>query len=929
MKQIKSFLSMLVALMIMNVASAAITWDGSETEWTQGTGTESDPYLIETPQHLSYLGSLVNAGVSMYNSAYYKQTADFDMNSIQWMPIGTSANKFKGHYDGNNKYISNLQLLAVDNLLGLFGCAKNAEFKGIIIKGDITTPHATDATGSDKTYYSPLLADGESIIFINCINETSINKNFRCSGGIAARLSGSTLTNCTNKGNVVAITVAGGLIGIGDQCNITRCSNSGKVSASSTHATYSGNGTSAGGIAGAFSGCISESYNIGKVSASYSGYNSHVYASGITPGSTNIQIKNCYVRASISAGGWQDSDIEAAGISSGSNITNSYFVGTVSGNPKYSVGGTNSYYDSDVYGSTGSNGKTTAQMKSASMPVILNGNTDSCWMSDVDNINDGYPILKFQKTTATISVNAINGHVQGGGTYSVGSSVTLTAIPNEGFVFSHWSDGNTDNPRTVTATENAHYTAFFISNNIEDKLIFVSHQDGSSIGLASLASHQTIEYSTDGTTWNNMTTATTVTLNSGDMLYMRGVLSDDNTSSDYTQFSMSGSIAASGNINYLWNYQNINEPLKVYCGLSMFKDCSALVKAPELPSTSLAEHCYQFMFQNCTSLLSAPELPATTLANSCYLSMFQECTSLTSAPELPALTLANHCYWRMFRGCTSLATAPELPATILTMYCYNQMFMQTAITRAPELRAPVLADNCYYGMFYQCSQLNYIQCFATDVSASGCTEKWVQGVATSGTFVKNSTMNKWVIGNNGIPTGWMTEDYVVLNEYEVTFVDWDGTILKTEHVLEGTSATAPENPSREWHTFTGWDKDFSIITTNLIVTAQYKEGQTLDYTLLFTNGNDNSEIATRFIALELPAPPTIAGFLFQKWVIVGGDLDGVIEIQAIYSYQGAATSAPAEVVINSANPTRKLIRNGNVYILMGDKTYTVTGQEIK
>ena len=60
------------------------------------------------------------------------------------------------------------------------------------------------------------------------------------------------------------------------------------------------------------------------------------------------------------------------------------------------------------------------------------------------------------------------------------------------------------------------------------------------------------------------------------------------------------------------------------------------------------------MFRNCTSLTIAPELPATTLADRCYSYMFNGCTSLTTAPKLPATTLANYCYNYMFSDCTSL-----------------------------------------------------------------------------------------------------------------------------------------------------------------------------------------------------------------------------------------------------------------------------------
>ena len=71
---------------------------------------------------------------------------------------------------------------------------------------------------------------------------------------------------------------------------------------------------------------------------------------------------------------------------------------------------------------------------------------------------------------------------------------------------------------------------------------------------------------------------------------------------------------------------------------------------------TLFYECYNSMFRGCTSLVQAPELPATTLAGYCYGYMFYGCTSLVQAPLLPATTLASSCYRNMFYGCTSLAS---------------------------------------------------------------------------------------------------------------------------------------------------------------------------------------------------------------------------------------------------------------------------------
>ncbi|MBO5346397.1 MAG: InlB B-repeat-containing protein [Paludibacteraceae bacterium] len=70
----------------------------------------------------------------------------------------------------------------------------------------------------------------------------------------------------------------------------------------------------------------------------------------------------------------------------------------------------------------------------------------------------------FEANTFAITT-AVNddamGSVTKGGEYAYGSEITLTATPNDGYRFAQWSDGNTDNPRTITVTENKTYTAEF------------------------------------------------------------------------------------------------------------------------------------------------------------------------------------------------------------------------------------------------------------------------------------------------------------------------------------------------------------------------------------------------------------------------------------------------------------------------------------
>ena len=195
------------------------------------------------------------------------------------------------------------------------------------------------------------------------------------------------------------------------------------------------------------------------------------------------------------------------------------------------------------------------------------------------------------------------------------------------------------------------------------------------------------------------------------------------------------------------------------CYDSMFFNCTSLTTAPNLPATTLTDSCYNLMFYGCTSLTSAPQLPATTFTDSCYAGMFFNCTSLTTAPNLPATTLTDSCYASMFFNCTSLTTAPNLPATTLAYRCYDSMFFNcTSLTTAPNLPATTLADRCYLQMFRGCTSLNYIKCLSTDMSAEDCLAAWVDGVASSGTFVKDSSADWGTCGQNAIPCEWNVEE---------------------------------------------------------------------------------------------------------------------------------------------------------------------------
>ena len=145
-----------------------------------------------------------------------------------------------------------------------------------------------------------------------------------------------------------------------------------------------------------------------------------------------------------------------------------------------------------------------------------------------------------------------------------------------------------------------------------------------------------------------------------------------------------------------------------------------------------------------------------------FCSIFKESKAVSAKNLiLPATILTDYCYRAMFSKATLLTVAPALPATTLSLGCYWYMFEECPITTAPDLLAETLVNECYGNMFARCTSLNYIKCMATSgFNATSCKSNWVESVASSGTFVKASSVeaSTWTRGIHGIPNNWTVYD---------------------------------------------------------------------------------------------------------------------------------------------------------------------------
>ena len=493
---IKKIIFFTVALLGISNAFAVVTWDGTtKTAWTQGSGTEADPFIISSPNHLAYLAQQVKAG-NTYDGVYFKQTEDFNLNSKTWTSIGTTSKKFAGNYDGGGKIISNLKN-------GLFGYIANASLKNLTIDGtysgsgssmfvsytdgatEISNCHnkSTSSGSISASIFGCIVgkAEGTSITIENCSNQGNVQavgseSNSYLGGIIGYSSATTTLKNCYNSGDIQMsrgiyvgdylkyYVYAAGLIGylLTVNSTIDQCYNAGSVTAyGSSSKNTSGVETYAFGLSGRnlyddqVVQTITRCYNTGNITSSAGGYGA---GSSSVALSSSGKLTACYVvNCKLTATSTYTYSTNSIGL--GGGIKEScYYAGTQS----VGISGSNVYSNSSsVYGTA--KYKSEEALKAPSMIPLLN-TLDEYFTMDYEGINDGYPILKWQAGTryniiATCDAN--RGSVTGGGEYPNGYAATLTATPKNGCTFVGWSDGNTDNPRTVTVSGEAAYFAQF------------------------------------------------------------------------------------------------------------------------------------------------------------------------------------------------------------------------------------------------------------------------------------------------------------------------------------------------------------------------------------------------------------------------------------------------------------------------------------
>jgi hypothetical protein len=260
---------------VLYIFSQFLVADGTLPE---GSGTEGDPYLIETLDNLLWLSTTEDV---WEDDAYFLQTADIDATETQtwnigdhdnnyntpdeamgFSPIGSESYEsyFSGNYNGDNHVISNLFMNRPRlNWAGLFSRANYTEI----------------------------------------LNLGLVNVDFNCDdvlGGFAGEINNSTIINCFCTGNLLSESYVGGLVGMNYSSTISNSFTNGDFNATEliVGGLVGGNGNSA----------ITNCYSMG-----------HVIAGGVIPSfghtagglvgfsSSNSTIINCFSNTGVAGYG--------------------------------------------------------------------------------------------------------------------------------------------------------------------------------------------------------------------------------------------------------------------------------------------------------------------------------------------------------------------------------------------------------------------------------------------------------------------------------------------------------------------------------------------------------------------------------------------------------------------------------------------------
>ncbi len=363
-----------------------------------GKGTEAEPFILKTAEHLEWFRDYVNVGKSSACAKIADDVEEIDMSTVchkadaekqvaelSWTPIGNYSNQYQGTFDGNGKTIRNLFISSTSDEIGFFGYAADCRIKNITFDN-------AKVKGNDNCSTGILAGCAGSCVIenIKTTGNCSVEGKYE-TGGIAGRANGN-ISNCENHAIVNGLHSVGGIVGIcfDSENSITSCANYGEIT---------GTEDFVGGIIGYFGeGSLQNSANNGNITGDARVGNLIGYANicnisnvlGI--GNITANYADCnglivgYIAdASSSASGILAYNSSAKMTINGTELTGDAVVAIGSGSLTYPEGKN----EADVVKAF-----TPEQLKSGEVAYLLNGSKSEgelAWYQKLGT--DAYPVL--------------------------------------------------------------------------------------------------------------------------------------------------------------------------------------------------------------------------------------------------------------------------------------------------------------------------------------------------------------------------------------------------------------------------------------------------------------------------------------------------------------------------------------------------------
>ncbi|MBQ7353564.1 MAG: hypothetical protein IJW54_06165 [Clostridia bacterium] len=186
------------SIMIIAMLTMAMSAFAEETNVSSlGSGTEEDPYIIDSYEDLCLFRDSFNAKETV-QKPYVELRADINLDGSadnQWIPIGSKDNKFGGVFNGNSHTISNLycDLGPSTQRSGLI-----AEADGIAVKN--LNVHNVYCTGLASV--SAIMGSASNSTIDNChVSGEIYLQGYQYIGGIVGKATNVNTTNCSIVGN--------------------------------------------------------------------------------------------------------------------------------------------------------------------------------------------------------------------------------------------------------------------------------------------------------------------------------------------------------------------------------------------------------------------------------------------------------------------------------------------------------------------------------------------------------------------------------------------------------------------------------------------------------------------------------------------------------------------------------------------------------